>query len=137
MFNVDQHNCTIIYSVFCRLFQTPQRLQSQSELTPVELPPEVSLQAPLEETSLTKTAVAAVEPPSEGADHDQSVEALMPMEESRLGTSVAGAPTSAVVSTFTNSQSVVAAVVSYSAHHWRFLILCSFWFVTISDRHHL
>ena len=93
----------------------PQRLQSQSVLTPVELPPDVSLQAPLEETSLTKAAVAGVEPPSDGADLEQSAEALMPVEESDLGTSVGSAPTSAVVSTFTNS--VVSAVVSSSAHH--------------------
>jgi hypothetical protein len=89
---------------------TPQRLQSQSELTPVELPPDVSLQVPLEETSLAKTAVSAVEPPSEGADPDQSAEALMPVEESHLSPSVTSAPTSAVVSTFTNPQRVATAM---------------------------
>jgi hypothetical protein len=100
---------------------TPQRLQSQSELTPVELPPDVSLQVPLEETSLTKNAVSAVEPPSEGADPDQSAEALMPVEESHLSPSVTSAPTSAVVSTFTNPQRVATAMVIFCAQHWRFI----------------
>ena len=96
--------------------KAPKRLESQSELTPVELPPDLSLQKPLEETSLTKNMAVNVEPASDTTDHNKSIEAQMPMEESWLDTAVDTATTSAVVSPLTSfttqQQRVVTSMVS-------------------------
>ena len=78
----------------------------------MELPPDVSLQKPLEETSLTKKAVMNVAPSSLEADSEKSAEAQMPMEESWLIPSVVGGTTSTVVTTFATPQGVVTSVVS-------------------------
>lgn len=95
---------------------TSKATERQEELTPVELPPDLSLQKPLEETSLTKTMAVNVEPASDTTDHNKSIEAQMPMEESWLDTAVGTAATSAVVSSLTSftaqQQRVVTSVVS-------------------------
>lgn len=90
-----------------------KRLESQSD---VELPPDLSLQKPLEETSLTKNMTVHVEPASDTTDHNKSIEAQMPVEESWLDTAVDTATSSAVVSSLTSftaqQQRVVTSVVS-------------------------
>ena len=80
------------------------RLPSESDLgTPVELPPEVSLQAPLEESLLAKEMVQPVEPSCITVEGDtKSAEAHVAMEEeSWLGHSVeTGAVVTAEASNF-------------------------------------
>ena len=106
----------LVFPVCHLTSKAPKRLESQSELTPVELPPDLSLQKPLEETSLTKNMVVNLEPASDTTDQNKSIEAQMPMEESWLDTAVDTATTSAVVSPLTSfttqQQRVVTSVVS-------------------------
>lgn len=89
-------------------------MQSDSDLTPVELPPDVSLQRPLEETSLAKN-VNMHQQPSLGGDSEKSAEALMPMEESHVAPSTIGSATSTVVTAFSTPQGMVTSMVSDSS----------------------
>ena len=85
---------------------------SESDLgTPVELPPSVSLQAPLEESAmLAKKMVHPVEPSSAKAEGDtKSAEAQVIMEESWLGNAV---ETTATTPVYTVPQMVTAVVSS-------------------------
>ena len=71
----------------------------------------MSLQRPLEETSLTKEVhVDMHQQHSVGAESEMSAEALMPMEESHLAPSVAA--TSTVVTAFSTPQGMVTSMVS-------------------------
>ena len=109
--------------------QVPQRPQSESEQTPVELPPDVSLQRPLEESlknitlpiHLSSSSSSEEEEEEEGEEdsvnHDDSaVSEVSPVtvavEESR------SRPSTVVTAStmFENPQHVAAAVVSPSVY---------------------
>ena len=89
---------------------------SESDVgTPVELPPAVSLQAPLEESAtLAKKMVHPLEPSSAKAEGDtKSAEAQVHMEESSwLGDAVE--TTTTAISSFAAPQMVTAVVSSLS-----------------------
>lgn len=76
----------------------------------------MSLQVPLEETALTKSAGIPVEPSSDVAGHEKSEEAQLPMEESWLRPSVVST-TTVPLTTYATPQGVVTAVVSFFVHH--------------------
>ena len=77
--------------------------------TPVELPPEVALQAPQEETALAKKMVRPVEPSSAKVEGDsKSAEVHAPMEETWMSHPVESSTT--VVTSFTPPQMVTAVV---------------------------
>ena len=85
------------------LFQAPERLDSQSEQTPVELPPDVSFQKPLQV--------------SDKDSDTHSEEPRKPMEESQLAPSVGHGGPSPVVSlstTFENPHVATALVSTYN-----------------------
>lgn len=89
---------------------------SESDVgTPIELPPAVSLQAPLEESA--KKMVHAMEPLSAKAEVDtKSAEAQVHMEESWVSHPVETATTAPVMGSFPAPQMVTAVVSTYSFH---------------------
>ena len=115
------HNCKYTHTHFTIPFislisQSTKRLMSESDVgTPVELPPAVSLQAPLEESAtLAKKMVHPLEPSSAKAEGDtKSAEAQVHMEESSwLGDAVE--TTTTAISSFAAPQMVTAVVSSLS-----------------------
>ena len=119
--------------------QVPQRPQSESEQTPVELPPDVSLQRPLEESlknitlpihpSSSSSSEEEEEGEEDSVDHnDSAVSEVSPVtvavEESR------SRPSTVVTAstTFENPQHVAAGVVSPSVYslHGIYILICIF-----------